>query len=859
MSGQMRWPRRRSGDSAIIRHTVGNAVVLRARSRISPEARDIALAVQEDAHNDIVLLDLHGEVPMGLWESVAAELRRRRRGIRLVVCGQRQETAALAGQWLSDRLHRTVIAPYGHLYQGVAGSLFVHATDGGGWVRHRPGKPPALEAKRFPQPEWDLAVATPRPTSSVGVAEPLPGGVWIHDTEDSPTVQRHWRWLASAVPCQPQALSIVLGCPGTAPLSLDDVARFWRELDDEGRRYARFIQFGPVALPKGDALGQALADTLRSRVVCFGGIPVGEPERPDMYTVESTGSLGWQVFARELAYEPRARPTATAATPQVLSHQAPPLLGEPVGPMVYWYAPDAVVEVVQAGLWMRPAVEPRTADSVRAVKARPDRNTFVFDDSTEHLAQRMRELAEDAIARLDPATRQRSVLCAASEVAAGAQVSTTADSTLADDPIEVAHAATVAALEEATGAMPALAGSPPPATSIAVPLASNVIDAPVREIAAAPEPAVAAPVPSTPPEPSAPPAPPVQPATAPATAVAVPSPSASVPKPVASPVPAASVPSESAPPSAPASPSAPAPATAPATATAPPTAPASPSVPVRKAPASRTVPVARAQPTPAASASAAPSGRPIDEERAWMRRSLSREFDIVASSIARVLSQHPGLQGGPGRATDEIVNDSVAVRLYLSAKGTAIDTGLRSGAKGPHVPFARCVVAGLSLLPSHRGTAVFSASPSPEQWDLLRRRRLVTEWGFTAALTAPSADQTGDADVLLWSMTARRTRLLEPDGEDRADDRVLFTPGTSFKVLDLVEPGRNGDRGQILLRELAANEIDADGRVATDRASLDELAAASLRRCAERWAASEPGSRVGPSAVLRFGALPGLL
>jgi hypothetical protein len=256
-------------------------------------------------------------------------------------------------------------------------------------------------------------------------------------------------------------------------------------------------------------------------------------------------------------------------------------------------------------------------------------------------------------------------------------------------------------------------------------------------------------------------------------------------------------------------------------------------------------------------ASALVPDRGLAEERAWLQRSLSQEFVALSTAVSRVLSQHPGLKRAADTDPDEVLTDSVAVRLYLSPAGAAIDAGLRSARKGPHVPFARCVIAGLVRLPSHRGATVYAASPSPEQWRLLTERKIVTEWGFLNALTEPSPTQTGSVDVLIWAMTARRTRILEPDGAEHADNRVLFVPGTSFKVLEAVAPGP-GSRGRLLLRELAANEIDDSGRVAADPLSLDELATASLRRCAERWAETAPSTAVGEAALARFGALPGL-
>jgi hypothetical protein len=244
------------------------------------------------------------------------------------------------------------------------------------------------------------------------VVEPLPGGVWIRDTRDVDLIREHWQWLVTALPCQPQALAVVLGCPGTPPLPLDDIARFWAELNDEDRHRVRFIHYGPVQTT-GVSLGQALADLFDAQITCFGGVPVGDPANSQLYTVTVSGQLGWQVFAHELSYTPRA----ADGTPRVLSHRPPLADSEPLGPMVYRYADDAVIEVVQAGLWMRPEGAPRNADSVRAAQPSAEFHTFVYDDATEARAVRMRALAEDVIARLDPVTRERSALLAASLVA----------------------------------------------------------------------------------------------------------------------------------------------------------------------------------------------------------------------------------------------------------------------------------------------------------------------------------------------------------------------------------------------------------------------------------------------------------
>ncbi|MFF3856071.1 hypothetical protein [Micromonospora sp. NPDC002575] len=803
----------------IVRHTVGNAVVLHAEGVISPEAQSLALAVAEDHENDVVVLDLADGMPITSWESMAGALPRRRRGIRLMTCGRQHGPAAMAGQWLSERLNRTVVAPDGTLVRGAAGSLFVHSASDSGWIRFRPGRAPEWDSKRYPAPSWDAAAVRRRASSSTGEIEPLPGGVWIHDTGEPELIERHRDRLVNGVPCHHETMTVLLGCPGTAPLSLDDVMRFWRELDADSRTRARFVQYGAVDLPDGEALGQRLADLFQATVVCYTGVPIGTPDRTEFLTVRADASLGWPVFASELGYAPRSRPRSAARCPVVLSHRGPLRWSDEVEPRVYWYAADAVIEVVQAGLWIRPPQVPPNAERVRAAFVDPEHSTLFFDDSVEGTATRMRELAADVLARLDERTAAGNVLLPASALAPQSRPAGPALGALSPD----ADRPPVAA----PSASPAGGGLPPaPTIGAAAAVAGAAVEVVAVEVVAAIEPVTAAAVP--------------EPITAPA---------AAVPEPIALAVglePVSPGPTSAPPPPAPR----PHPAATDATGASP--------TPGPPAPAPAPAPVRR-QPVPAPAAAALMvEGRPLTDERAWLRRTLSREFDQLASSVARLLSEHPGMQRSAGHAVDEVLADWVAVRLYLSRRGTAIDAGLRNGEPGPHVPFARCAVAGLSRLPSHRGATVYTTTASDAQWALYRRGKLVTEWGFVNALTAPCAGQDGDVDVLLWSMTARRTALLEPDGEERAEDRVLFVPGTSFKILEVRRP-EGGRRGHVMMRELGANEIDPDGRVDPHRLSLDELALTTLRRGVDRWAAAEPATRVGPGAAGRFAALPGLV
>lgn len=810
----------RRDDGALEKKTVGNALVVHLAEGMTGEAQSLALGVAADPDHDLVVVDLPVDSPITMWESVAKALPRRRRGVRLVIGGRSRETTALAGQWLAERINRPVLAPDGSVIPSAGGALFVHAGRGGGWVRFRPGRPPTWEAKRFPRPAWDSGIAAElTPTSSRGVAEPLPGGLWVRPVGFDAPQRHHRRALISRMPAQHDTMTIVLGCPGCPPLALDDAARLWVQLPEKVRAKARFVQYGPMQVPGEAAIGRALADLLGKPVAFYAGMPVGSPQLPTLRTVLYDGRLGWRPFTTELGYDPGS----DSVLPELLSHR-PPIHGlDQVSPAVYWYSPDAVVEVVQSGLLVRPPQDGPSSAAIREIGLDAAVHNLTFDAADEGSASRMRLLAEDLLARLDEQTRRMSrVLPAAALLAERARPRVAAR---ALDAIESGHPVPAVAAPAPAAYLPAA----PAALGIAAPTeVPGAIAAPV----AAPVAPVAAPA-ETPAEP------PVKVSAAPPAA-----------KPLTHLAPADVAPAK------PVEPPAAKPAIPASTSDQPePAAKAEPAPKPAKAPAEL-----RFQETPGAESTALLPKRGADKERQWLRKSLGAEYGLMSNTVARILSEHPGFQGVLSTSSSaEVLTDAVAVQLYLSPKGSTIDAGLRRGANGPHVPVARCVVAGLSRLPSHRGPATFATELPPSAWPLLDARKVLTEWGFLNALTQPSSTVDGETDVLVWSITGRRTKLLEPS-EGGVENRVLFVPGTSFKVLETRKPAA-GARGAVLLRELTASEIDETGRVANDRASLDELAMNSLRQTVQTWAeAGEDLVRtvMDEQAAERFGALPGL-
>ncbi|MGW7672685.1 hypothetical protein ACWGJX_37135 [Streptomyces sp. NPDC054775] len=214
------------------------------------------------------------------------------------------------------------------------------------------------------------------------------------------------------------------------------------------------------------------------------------------------------------------------------------------------------------------------------------------------------------------------------------------------------------------------------------------------------------------------------------------------------------------------------------------------------------------------------------------------------------MSESPGLKGASREQAADALTELVAVKLYLSGDSHTIDTAVRSATVGPHIPLARCVAAGLQRLPSYRGPALLRAPVGPDEGDWFREGRVVTEWAFCTARTEWHEAPAGSTNFLIWSMTARRTNLL-----DRTiRDRVIFIPGTSFKVLNAESDGL---RSHVMLRELSAGEADQDGRVVSQSVPLDEIALDGLQRTAailESGQLEQAISVEGPPAVP-----PGLL
>ncbi|MFK0106618.1 hypothetical protein [Streptomyces sp. NPDC091217] len=397
----------RAAGTALQCRAVGHALLIHPKGEPDPQAAAFAAGLAPDPQHTVAVVDL----PFGTLEdsadAVARLLAQRGHSLRLVFGRATSQESRRTAQRIADRLDRPVLAPDGEVLPTDGGGLFIPSEHGAGWLSFRPGRPAKRDSRRFPKPRWEFSTFDrPWATSGHGLVEPVPSGVWVRSPHlpDSPESGQR---LVDRLPSHPEILTVVLGSPGGPPVTLSDVARLWDTVLPSARSWVRFLHLGPVALPEGaEALGQELADALGQQVVLYTGVPVSARvglDSPEVASLRPDGTLGHRPFVSELMYFPR---TGDTPAPPALFGLRRPLVEVPeISTGVYEYAHDAVLEVVQSGLWMRPSVEPVGSDAVRRIPAAPGYAAILYDRSTPGAEDRMRALAEDMLWKLDPDRR----------------------------------------------------------------------------------------------------------------------------------------------------------------------------------------------------------------------------------------------------------------------------------------------------------------------------------------------------------------------------------------------------------------------------------------------------------------------
>ncbi|MGW7576675.1 hypothetical protein, partial [Streptomyces sp. NPDC054765] len=398
---------------------VGNALLVHPRGFVDNRALAFSQRLAADPQHTLVVLDLPARPEDDVWETVARTLERAGRSFRLVPGRGTREDVQRAAQWLADRLERIVLAPDGPLVPAAGGALFVPVDHGLGWLRYRPRMPSAPDSRRFPKPQWEYSVPDqPWSTGPGGTAEPLPGGVWLRGSWEDAATPDHRRRLIDLLVGDPDLLGVALGTPGaSSALPLEEVAAFWKTLPSSAHHLVRFVPYGPVAVPDGAPLGQALADLLGRRVAVYAGLPSAGPEAGtrEVRTLQADGTLGWRPYADEFGFTPRGPNGEPAMAPVPLNTRVPTGATAAVAPGVYRHAPDVLLEVVQSGLWVRPTTEPHDGYVVRSVPADPAFPAILYDQTDPVIADRMRTVAHELLPALDPAFRDRTRVLPSSE------------------------------------------------------------------------------------------------------------------------------------------------------------------------------------------------------------------------------------------------------------------------------------------------------------------------------------------------------------------------------------------------------------------------------------------------------------
>ncbi|MEU9133301.1 hypothetical protein AB0D08_35305 [Kitasatospora sp. NPDC048540] len=388
---------------------VGPALLVHPKGPPDRQAVEFTAGLAPDPQHTPVVLDLPHGAPHSVWDAVARLLAGRPGSLRLVFGRATPAEARWAGQRIADRLRRVVLVPDGRPVPTAGGGLFVPIDHGAGWLQLRPDAPARPESRRYPRPMWEFTTLDrPWATSPYGVVESVPCGVWLRGARPN-ALHDGWRRLVESLPTDPQVLTVVLGSPGGPAVPLADAFGLWNTVLPSARRQVRFVPYGPVALPSGaGALGQELADAFGEHVVVCAGLPVlpaGHDAPPDVRGLLPDGSPGWQPFAAQYRYSPRRHPLAETAPPELLGVRSPlPGLAH-VGAGVFELAPDTVLEIVQSGLWVRPALEPYGGNDIRRRPAPWGHAALLYDRSEPARAERMHAFAQDLLWRLPPDAR----------------------------------------------------------------------------------------------------------------------------------------------------------------------------------------------------------------------------------------------------------------------------------------------------------------------------------------------------------------------------------------------------------------------------------------------------------------------
>jgi hypothetical protein len=268
---------------------------------------------------------------------------------------------------LATRLGIEVIAPAGPLLGVPGGSLFAPAGRGvqkpGGWWRFAPGSAPSRVGWRYPAPQWESDLAELGEPAHDLVVEQVPAGLWAHRAGYHSATD-----LVYSVPADLADPALIVSHPDEQPLSRDELARIISALPMRAIERIVFTPYGPR--PVADSrLGDAAASLLGGGARVRTGLPLyAAAGKRALVTVDADSRPRWRPFVRELRYQAHA----AFAAPADWTNPAPSFLGPPVAHATFALGSGWAVEVIESGLWVRPAQPVESVEWVRTLPLKVD-------------------------------------------------------------------------------------------------------------------------------------------------------------------------------------------------------------------------------------------------------------------------------------------------------------------------------------------------------------------------------------------------------------------------------------------------------------------------------------------------------
>jgi hypothetical protein len=358
---------------------VGNGVVVHSGSEPGSRAAAVVaswgpadeLCVVVNSHTVRLLPAMLDE----LADTLALRLPPRCEAVRLVAwdgaCSHNNRPAP--AYLLASRLGIDVIAPAGPLL-GVPGrSLFAPPARGpqrrGGWWRFRAGTIPSLVGWRFPAPRWEIDLNAVGELPRGLALDQIPAGIWLH----RPGI-RSISDLVFSVPVDPAEPALILSHPNEPALHADDLRRAANALSPRAVDRVIFTPYGQRPVVEGP-VGEVAAAILNKNVRVRTGLPLcAAAGQRAVVAVDEGGLPRWRPFAREVQY----RPYVPAPSVVDWSNPAPGLLAEPTGLATFALDAGWVVEVIEAGMWLRPTHPLDSANWIRTLPLDVDRCTVVI-------------------------------------------------------------------------------------------------------------------------------------------------------------------------------------------------------------------------------------------------------------------------------------------------------------------------------------------------------------------------------------------------------------------------------------------------------------------------------------------------